>query len=157
MILARVKLLFFLFLSLIVFQCSCEDCEYLGDDFENSYFLVNQTEHNVSAIAYFKDVKQHSHELRFLDTSDNSSTLLPNLDKLTDSAEIRFFLTPIRCLKIQGKITDSLTDIRSSSAYEQGGLPDSTESYVSLIIRTNFYYTIDSTHLNQATEEACTE
>ena len=120
------------------------------------------------------------------DTTKASNTLFANSPGfiVNDSVKLLFNSTPKRCLRYRRAIIDSLTDIRSTKAYiPETNLNAKRNDYISTFLTklkynfkklwskkksqfaacvihendVNNYFTIDTTHLNQATEEACIE
>ncbi len=134
-------------------QATVETC-FLENNLGNQYSFINQTQNSIRITSYsYQRSNRPNVGINTLDTMSGDIGIPHTIDTSVDSLEIRFFSQPPTCLQIKGEILDSLLDIRSILAYEEGLTDTVVEE--NFLIRSNFYYTIDSTLRNQATLQAC--
>ncbi len=89
--------------------------------------------------------------LPILDAKDSAFSLVPVLTA-SDTVKIKFLTDPPKCIVFKGEIPSNSLDTRS-----QENAADTTFFGRDITVSRRFIYNIDSTYLNQATEEACVE
>ena len=171
--------IFFIFLSTMVFtNCfllkSPEDTVTLIND----YYFINLTNQQIQPFTTVGRINNQFNTFtvtistndtlriatlskNFSINEDTSFSLVPIPDS-NDIVKINFLSTPPKCLVFQGEIPASSLDVRShynaaDTVFIQTSNGKSELGNTNFEYIQNFNYHIDSTYLNQATEEACTE